>query len=170
MRSPKWWEIAIAVFVGFLLAQLVSCAVPEDGSIQRLPSGLLAPAPAQPAEPARPEPMYVSGTIRIGGQGVEPGTMVIATCGQSPFAVGQTFVYPTRDGEASAYAIQIDADDPETSVVDGCVEGGLVAFAVGNTSARETINWQSGLQRELNLTGEPQPDWSASSKYSPRDA
>jgi hypothetical protein len=147
-------KVIIAAIVLFIIVHLLtSCSLPL-GSWHEPAQGAL---PA--SELSSPEPMYVSGMVRVGGEKVDVGTMIVAACGSSAFAVSQTFTYPNHEAaDFSAYGMQINADNPHTDIRDGCVEGDTVTFGIGNTVARETIIWMSGVEIDLNLTGEPQPD------------
>ena len=116
----------------------------------------------QAAPPALP--CNVSGTVLLNGFNVPVGTAVTAG---SDGLVYQTTTTTMYEG-VSSYSLIVPADNPDTAVRDGAVEGETIEFTVGGRAAAETVLWTSGAVLTLNLTASgPTPTASATSNATP---
>ena len=109
---------------------------------------------ASPVMAIPPLPSSLFGTVHVNGEKVPEGTLIQALIDDVVMGEGQTMVY---QGE-SVYSLDIKGDDPDTSEIDGGVEGDIIHFSVGGVIAEETGEWQGGTNVELNLsitTSEP---------------
>jgi len=104
------------------------------------------------AEAAPPLPSSFRGTVKWNnGDNVLEGTTVSAWINGVKYAETQS----QMDAGDSVYAIDVPGDDPETTEVEGGVEGDTVVFKVGDSTASQTGTWHTGTDVELNLTATP---------------
>jgi len=104
------------------------------------------------AEAAPPLPSSFRGTVKWNnGNNVPEGTTVSAWINGVKYAETRS----QMDAGDSVYAIDVPGDDPETTEVEGGVEGDIVVFKVGDSTADQTGTWHSGTDVELNLTATP---------------
>jgi hypothetical protein len=98
------------------------------------------------AIPALPSSFY--GTVKLNNANLPDGTVVQAFNGDLMIAEGYSQTYQS----ASVYTLNVPADNPDTSVIDGGREGDMITFKVGGIIATETGTWHSGTNVQLNLT------------------
>jgi len=99
-----------------------------------------------------PLPSSFSGTVKWNnGNNVPDGTAVSGWINGVKYAETQS----QMDAGNSVYTIDVPGDDPETTEVEGGVEGSTVVFEVGDSIASQTGTWHTGTDVELNLTAPP---------------
>ena len=107
-----------------------------------------APCLARAPRLVPPFPSSLYGEVRLGEENVAPGTQVQAVIGGEVYAATLTQIY---EG-VSVYSLDVPGDDAQTPEIEGGVPGDTITFLVGGIPAAETIDWQSGTNRELNLS------------------
>jgi len=113
---------------------------------------ILLLASATVVEAIPPLPSSFHGTVKwSNGNNVAEGTTVSAWINGVKYAETQS----QMDAGVSVYAIDVPGDDPETTEVEGGVEGNTVVFKVGDSTAGQTGTWHTGTDVELNLTAPP---------------
>jgi uncharacterized repeat protein (TIGR02543 family) len=99
-------------------------------------------------EPPPDFPSSFYGTVLVNGSNVPDGTIISAWIGGVNCAETGTFTY---EGE-SVYTIGVPPDNPNTTVIEGGVEGDTIVFHIGSGTADQTGTWHAGTNVELNLT------------------
>ena len=113
---------------------------------------ILLIASATVVEAAPPLPSSFRGTVKWNnGNNVPEGTTVSAWINGVQYAETQS----QMDAGDSVYAIDVPGDDPETTEIEGGVEGDTVVFKVGDSTSSQTRTWYTGTDVELNLTAPP---------------
>jgi hypothetical protein len=111
-----------------------------------------------------PLPCSLRGTVLLNGVTVPVGTAVTVGSGASIYQTTTTTIY---EG-VSSYSLIVPADNPDTDVREGGVEGETLEFTVGGRRAAQTALWSSGAILTLNLTASgPTPTASATSNAPP---
>jgi hypothetical protein len=98
-----------------------------------------------------PLPSSFHGTVKRDGTNVAEGTVVSAWINGVKYAETQSQMYQGN----SVYAINVPGDDPDTTQVEGGVEGNTIVFKVGDSTASPTGTWHTGTDVDLNLTAPP---------------
>ncbi len=126
-------------------------------------TAMAAPVRAMQSAPP-PLPCSLSGTVLLNGGNVPVGTAVTVGSGGSIYQTTTTTIY---EG-VSSYSLIVPADNPDTDVREGGVEGETLEFTVGGRRAAQTALWSSGAILTLNLTASgPTPTASATSNAPP---
>ena len=100
------------------------------------------------APPGLPSSFW--GTATLNGGNAPDGTIVSAWINGVKCTETATF---TNIGQ-SVYTIDVPADDPDTSGVQGGVEGNTIVFQIGTLNADQTAIWHEGTNTGFNLTAQ----------------
>lgn len=139
--------LALAVILVLTAAPAASLAAPAG-----LRDAALTQASQRPARPLLPpQPFYVRGTVKAGGENVPEGTPVGAWCGDVRYA---SFPAVLVEGYPDTlYSLEVPGDDTATlDVKEGCAAGETVTFTIGPLPADQTAQWVAGGDVELALT------------------
>ena len=98
--------------------------------------------------PPPPIPSSFWGAVTVNGQSIPAGMIITAGHNGVVYCTAATYL---RDG-ASWYRLNVPGDDPDTPVHDGGVQGEVIEFTIGGLTADQTSVWQSGTNRQLDLT------------------
>ena len=97
---------------------------------------------------ATPLPSSFYGTVKVNGENVPEGTIIRAIINGQVVATTQAILY---QGE-TFYDIEVPADDPSTTAIEGGQESDVIRFMLAGFLVRETATWQSGTDTEFNLS------------------
>ena len=97
-------------------------------------------------QPALPASFY--GTVTLDGADVPVGTSVSARIKGVQYAETMVILFEDRP----FYTIDVPADDPDTTEVEGGRLGDTVVFYVDGWPAKPTAVWQAGTNTALDLT------------------
>ena len=98
------------------------------------------------AVPPLPSSFY--GMVKLNGKDLQEGTIVQALIDGEVFASTASQLHQGN----SVYSLVVPGDDPGTDSVEGGVAGDTIEFRVGGNLARQTAEWQSGVNENLDLT------------------
>ena len=116
-----------------------------------------------PAPPLLPFTVY--GTVTLGGSPAPVGAVVHAVISGTQVAATTVF---TSGAQSGLYQMNVPADNPSTSAIEGGQNGWTVTFAVTGYVIAETAIWNSGGVVNLNLTGDaPTNTPTATSTHTP---
>jgi len=90
------------------------------------------------------------GTVTAAGGAVPAGVEVTAWIDDRQAATTHTQLY---EGQ-TVYSLDVRADDPDTTAVEGGQENGPVLFRVGGQTAGQQGVWRSGVNQRLDLSTE----------------
>jgi len=97
---------------------------------------------------ATPSPASFYGTVKINGENVPEGTIIRAIINGQVVATTQAILFQGH----TVYDIDVPADNPNTTIVEGGQEGDTIRFLLAGFLVRETATWQSGTDTEFNLS------------------
>lgn len=94
-----------------------------------------------------PLPVSVYGSVKLNGAIVPANLQVEALIGDTVIASGMTRMH---EGD-SIYSLIIPGDDPDTSQVEGPLNGEEVHFRVDGSVVEQVLLWSSGTSEKLDL-------------------
>ncbi len=105
-----------------------------------------------PQEVAPQMPYKLFGTVTVDGSAAAAGTEIVATVGTGADA---NTVTTTVFGSNGSYALDMPADDPDTSADEGGVNGDAVALTLATGAPfNESATFTSGATERLDLTAD----------------